>query len=276
MERQTCELASKEDVPFMSLGYFLCYNLHMKPRVLVVIPAHNEAESIGGVLSDVRKHLKTADILVIDDCSTDDTAKIAKENAVGGGPRSTKVGSIKIIKNLYNLGYAYSIQTGIKYAKKHDYDFVVQMDADGQHPAAEAKKLLEKAEEKNADIVLGSRYFKTSEYDAPIFRRTGTKMFSFLIKLFTNKRITDPLSGFQVLNSRTIAAYAENYPEYPDAGLIIEMLMKNYKIVEVPVKMKKRTSGKSMHAGFIGPIKYMTTQLYSCVIIFIKFIGRTK
>ena len=239
----------------------------MKLRVLVVIPAYNEAESIGAVISDVKKEIKGADILIINDKSTDETAAVVE-----------KYKGVKLINNIFNLGYAYSIQTGIKYARKHDYDFVIQMDADGQHPASEAKKLLEKAEKRDADIVLGSRYFKSSEYPAPFFRRFGTRMFEWLIRIFCNRKITDPLTGFQVLNKRTIEAYSKAgaYPEYPDAGLIIEMLMRGYKIVEVPVKMKIRENGESMHAGFIGPVKYMITQIYTCVIIFIKFIGRKK
>lgn len=237
----------------------------------MIIPAHNEEESIEGVISDIHKYLKGADILVINDCSTDCTAE---KIATGGGPGS----SVRRIDNIFNLGYAYSIQTGIKYAYKHGYDYVIQMDADGQHLASEARKLLEAAEDKNADIVIGSRYFKSSTYEAPFFRRFGTKMFSHLIRVFCRRKITDPLSGFQCLGKRTIEAYSQPgaYPEYPDAGLIIEMLMKKYKIVEVPVKMKQRETGESMHSGIIGPIKYMATQVYSCIIIFIKYVGRKK
>ena len=243
----------------------------MKARKLVVIPAHNEAESIAGVISDIHKNLKGVDILVVNDYSTDDTVE---KISTGEG----EISSVFCINNLFNLGYAYSIQTGIKYAKKHDYDYVIQMDADGQHLASEARKLLKVAEEKNADIVIGSRYFKSSTYEAPFFRRFGTKMFSHLIRIFCRRKITDPLSGFQCLSRRTIAAYSQPgaYPEYPDAGLIIEMLMKKYKIVEVPVKMNPRTAGESMHSGVFGPIKYMITQIYSCIIIFIKFAGRRR
>lgn len=236
----------------------------MKPRVLVVIPAHNEAESIEAVISDVKKELKSADILVVNDKSTDETAEIAR-----------RLGA-KVIDNIFNIGYAYSIQTGIKYANKHDYDFVIQMDADGQHPAAEAKKLLDASIDRKADIVLGSRFCKNTGYKSPFFRRFGTRMFEGMIRIFCHKTIKDPLTGFQCLNRRTIKAYSRPgaYPEFPDAGLLIEMLMKKYKVVEVPVKMKLRETGVSMHAGFVAPIKYMVTQLYTCVIIFIKFIGR--
>ena len=238
----------------------------MKQRVLVVIPAHNEAESIDSLLSDVEREIKGADILVINDKSTDDTEKIVRSHG----------NSIKIINNVFNLGYAYSIQTGIKYANRNNYDYVIQMDADGQHPASEAKKLLDAAEKHKANIVIGSRYFKDSEYRSPLFRRFGTRLFIWMIQIFCHRKINDPLSGFQCLDKKTIEAYSKAgaYPEYPDAGLVIEMLMKKYKIIEVNVHMKKREAGESMHAGIVGPIKYMITQMYTCVIIFIKFIWR--
>ena len=235
----------------------------MKDRVLVVIPAYNEVDSISGVIDEIKHELKNTEILVVNDCSTDGTEKKVE-------------GRAKLINNIYNMGYAMSVQTGIKYAKLHGFDYVIQMDADGQHPASEAKKLLDACIDKNADIVLGTRYYKGSDYKSPFFRSFGTKLFVGLIRIFCKKRITDPLSGFQCINKRVIDYYSKpgNYPEYPDAGLIIEMLMKKYKIVEVPVKMRKRQAGVSMHSGIIQPIVYMVTQLYTCVVIFIKFIGR--
>lgn len=237
----------------------------MKLRTLVVIPAHNEAESIGSVISDIKSKLKGADILIINDFSTDNTLDIVRSHK-----------GVKCINNVFNLGYAYSVQTGIKYAEKHGYDYVIQMDADGQHLASEAKKLLDAAIDKKADIALGCRYYKGSDYKCPFFRRFGTILFERIIRLFTGKKIKDPLTGLQCLNKRVIAYYAKPgvYPEYPDAGLIIEMIIRKHKIIEVPVVMKKRETGESMHSGFLKPIKYMVTQFYACVMIFIKFIGR--
>ena len=237
----------------------------MKLRTLVVVPAHNEAESIGSVISDIKSKLKGVDILTINDFSTDNTLDIVRSHK-----------GVKCINNVFNLGYAYSVQTGIKYAEKHGYDYVIQMDADGQHLASEANKLLDTAIKTKADIVIGSRYMNGSEYESVPVRRFGTGLFGLLIKIFCRKRITDPLSGFQCLSRRTIEYYSKpgNYPEYPDAGLIIEMLMKKYKIVEVPVKMDQRKAGISMHNGIIKPIKYMIVQMYSCIIIFIKYVGK--
>ena len=106
-------------------------------------------------------------------------------------------------------------------------------------------------------------------YPCPLFRRIGTKMFEWIIQCFCYQRIVDPLSGFQCLNRRGIRKYSKmgEYPEFPDANLVIDMLMNNYKIVEVPVKMRLRENGESMHGGIIKPIKYMINMFYTIFFI---------
>lgn len=233
------------------------------PKVLVIIPAHNEAESIGKVLDDIKRDFSSADVVVINDYSTDDTATIVEQHGVN------------CIDNIFNLGYAWTIQTGVKYAVENDYDFLVQMDADGQHVAKEAKRLYEYAISHGVDIVIGSRYLKTSDYRCPFFRRIGTGLFSGLIKLFCHEKITDPLSGLQCLNRRVMERYARigAYPEFPDANLVLEMLLCGYTVREIPVKMCQREAGESMHRGIIGPIAYMVNMCYAVVFVFLQYFG---
>lgn len=235
-----------------------------KDKVLVVIPAYNEAENIEKVINEIKKDINYADILVVNDCSKDDTVDIVLKNEV------------KCVTNVFNMRYAMAVQTGIKYAYQNDYDYVIQMDADGQHIASEAAKLYKELKNSNADIVIGSRYLRDMGYPCPFFRRIGTKMFEWLIKVFTKKKITDPLSGFQCLNKKVIERYAMmgNYPEFPDANLVIEMLLNGYKIKEVPVKMRIRENGVSMHSGFWKPVKYMIEQFYTCIVIVVKYAGK--
>ena len=232
-------------------------------KVLFVIPAYNEEENIKKVLEEIKKDASFADVLVINDCSKDNTKKVVLESG------------IKCIDNIFNMRYAWAVQTGIKYAYQNDYDYVVQIDADGQHIAKEAVKLVECAEKENADIVIGSRYLKDMGYPCPMFRRIGTKMFEWIIKCFCHQRIADPLSGFQCLNKKVIDKYSKmgEYPEFPDANLVIDMLMNGYKIIEVPVKMRLRENGESMHGGIIKPIKYMINMFYTIFFIVIQNIG---
>lgn len=237
-----------------------------KQKVLIIIPAYNESENIEKVLNEIKKDINYADILVIDDCSKDNTREIVEKN------------NVKCITNVINMKYAMAIQTGLKYAYYNDYDYVIQMDADGQHIAKEAEKMYKEIIESNVDIVIGSRYIVDTGYPCPLFRRIGTKMFSFMVKLFCHQKIADPLSGFQCLNKRVIKKYSQigGYPEFPDANLVIDMLLQGYKIKEVPVKMRLRETGVSMHSGIIKPIKYMTGQFYTCIIMLIKNIGKKK
>lgn len=235
-----------------------------KGKVLIIIPAYNESENILKVIKEIKKDINYADILVINDCSTDNTEELVKSQ------------NVKCITNVFNMRYAMAIQTGIKYAYNKNYDYVIQMDADGQHIAKEAEKLYKEMLKSNADIIIGSRYLKDMGYPCPLFRRIGTKLFEKLIKRFTNEKIVDPLSGFQCLNRKVIKRYAKmgNYPEFPDANLIIEMILNGYKIVEVPVKMRIRENGVSMHSGIIKPIKYMIEQLYTCIVMVVKYTGK--
>ena len=237
-----------------------------KEKVLFVIPAYNEEKNIEKVLKEIKKDADFADIIVVNDGSIDNTSKIVNDM------------KCNCIDMVYNVGYAMAVQTGIKYACENDYDYVIQFDADGQHIAKEALKLLEEAKKGNYDIVIGSRYLEDTGYPCPLFRRIGTKIFERLIKIFCHKKIADPLSGFQCLNKKVIKLYAKKgeYPEYPDANLIIEMLYKGYTIKEVPVSMRLREAGESMHGGIIKPIKYMISMFYTIVLIVIKNIGGVR
>ena len=231
-----------------------------KEKELFVIPAYNEAQNIEKVLKEIKKDASFADILVINDCSKDNTKEIVEKN------------NVKCITGVFNLKYAMAVQTGIKYAYKNDYDYVIQFDADGQHIAKEAIKLYNEIKKSNCDIVIGSRYLKDTGYPCPFFRRIGTKFFSSIIKLICGQKIADPLSGFQCLNKRVIEQYSKMgfYPEFPDANLVIEMLLLGYKIKEVPVKMRLREVGESMHGGIIKPIKYMINMFYTIIFVVIK------
>ena len=238
----------------------------IKNKVLIVIPAYNESKNIGKVIREIKTDFKEANILVINDRSTDLTSDIAKKNGVN------------VIDHVANLRYAGAVQTGIKYAYEKEYEYVIQFDGDGQHIAKEAKSIYEYAIKSNADIVIGSRFLKDTGYKHPFFRKVGTKLFSFIIKAFCKKKITDPTSGLQCLNNKVMRRYSDinGYPEFPDANLIIEMLYEGYNIEEVSVTMRQSNTGQSMHGGIIKPIKYMIKILYTIIIIIIKNIGKKR
>ena len=232
--------------------------------LLVIIPSYNEEMNIIGVVNEVKNTLKEVDILVVNDCSTDNTLKLLEENRINH------------ISTPFNLNYSGAIQTGFKYASEKGYKYVAQFDGDGQHVATELKKLYDYMLKENVDICIGSRFIEKNDYKHPLFRRLGTNLFRILIKITILQNITDPTSGLQVLKRPVYTRYAgmSDYPEYPDANLIIEMSLLGFKIKELPVIMKERVYGESMHSGAFEGLSYMVRMIYSIFVIIIKYKGK--
>ncbi|MBK9212927.1 MAG: glycosyltransferase family 2 protein [Saprospiraceae bacterium] len=234
-------------------------------RYLIIIPCYNEALNIVKVFEDLTEFIGAtrlnADILAINDSSTDNTEQVLREN------------KICFLSLPFNLGYSGALQTGFKYAIAHNFDFVIQFDGDGQHIPTEIQKLLNAQAENDADIVIGSRFILNSGYKHGLLRSLGTKIFTLLINMICGEKITDPTSGFQILKREVFSRYAKMgaYPRYPDANLVIQMILEGFKVREVPVKMQLRIFGVSMHAGFWNPLFYMVHMFYSIFMIIIQY-----
>ncbi|MCA1294102.1 glycosyltransferase family 2 protein [Paenibacillus sp. alder61] len=201
-------------------------------KTLIIIPAYNEEGSIAGVIQDIHRHAPKADVIVVNDGSTDRTAELA---AAAGA---------KVLTLPYNVGIGGGMQTGYLYAQRMGYDIAVQMDADGQHPAEELPKLIAKARE--ADLVIGSRYVETTSYRSSRMRRAGMVFFSGLVSLVTGQRFTDTTSGFRAAGRKVIELYAAYYPiDYPEVESIVYLKRKGCRITEVATEMHHRKAGKS-------------------------------
>lgn len=230
--------------------------------MLIIIPAFNEVENIGRVIDELKSDMAGVDILVVDDGSTDNTAEMVRNKMV------------TCLSLPFNIGYSGALQTGYKYAVDNDYDLVVQFDGDGQHIAGEIGKLIDLQRESGTDIVIGSRFVMADGYKHSFARMLGTTLFSYLIVLICGVKIYDPTSGFQIIKRRAFERYARmhNLPYFPDANIIIEMLLNDFKIAEVQVKMRQREFGNSMHSGVLNPLKYTINTMYSIFIIIIKYL----
>ena len=227
-----------------------------KDKLLFVIPAYNEEENIGKVLKEIKHDIPNADILVINDCSRDRTVDIVKKNKV------------KCISNIFNMGYAMAVQTGIKYAAIHDYDYVIQFDADGQH-LPEYIDVLEHAI-KTHDIVIGSRFLDKKKPFS--LRMLGSNLISTAIKITTGKALKDPTSGMRAFNKRMIKNFALGLNFGPEPDTVSYLIKRaGANVVEVPVKMAERTAGES-YLNLWTSIIYMLRMTIS--ILFIQLIRK--
>jgi len=215
-------------------------------KVLVIIPAYNEEESLPGVLRNLSALDPLPDVLVVDDGSTDNTREAA---AVHG---------VKVISLPFNLGIGCAVQTGYLYAQKHNYDIAVQVDADGQHSPRDIPRLLDALVKSEADIVVGSRFLADSgAYDCSLPRRAGIFYFSWLLSAIMGRRITDPTSGFRAANKKVISLFAKEYPpDYPEVDSLVLLWKNGFFSNEIPVKMASRQGGRSS-ISFLKAFYYM-------------------
>lgn len=241
-----------------------------KKDLLIIIPAYNEEKNIVRVFEQLEKLgiPAIADILVIDDASTDDTGRIVRE------------WKYELITHIYNLGYGSALQLGYKYAVRRNYDYVIQMDADGQHDACNIPVIYEALkgkgfDGKKTDIVLGARFMEgSSDFPVSMLKKAAYVMFRFLIRWVTGRRIADPTTGLQGLGRDAFVYYSEyNHfdDKYPDANMLMQMILLGYRVEEVPAVMHARKSGESMHSG-LKPVWYMLRMTFSMLTV----VFRTK
>jgi glycosyltransferase involved in cell wall biosynthesis len=203
-------------------------------KILIIVPAYNEEESLPGVIRDLREHLPSAHVVVVNDGSHDRTAMIARQLGVA------------LLDLPFNLGIGGAMQTGFLYAARNDYDIAVQFDGDGQHLAEEIKKLIEPLAAGKADIVIGSRFLSTGGYKAPLFRKLGIGIFSFVLSRILGMVVTDSTAGFRAVNHRVTEYFSRTYPDdYPEVETLVLLHKSGMRIMEVPVMMRKRTGGIS-------------------------------
>jgi glycosyltransferase involved in cell wall biosynthesis len=207
--------------------------------VLVVVPAHDEEASLPATLAAVRECLPLATVVVIDDCSGDRTAEVA----AGGGA--------EVVTLPCNLGYGGAVQAGFKYALARGFRFVLQLDADGQHDPASAAALLAPVLAGEVEVAIGSRFLGQAHYPIPALRRLGMRLFARVVTFVSRQRFTDPTSGYQALGPKAIEFFAhDNYPsDFPDADTIILLVLAGFRVREVPVVMRARSAGSSMHSN---------------------------
>jgi glycosyltransferase involved in cell wall biosynthesis len=228
---------------------------------LIIVPAYQEEANILRVIEDIRTHLPEAAVLVVNDGSMDQTALLARKTGV------------KVIDHPYNMGIGAAVQTGFKYAEEHHFTEALQIDGDYQHPAGEGPRLLRVLREEKADLVIGSRYVKQTDYRGSRWRRTGNRLFQWVNALIGGQRIIDNTSGFRAYSHRAITLLSQTYlGEFPEPESISYLKSRGCKIVEVPVIMRNRPGGTSS----ITPMKgvYYMVRVLTSILSFNRRSGR--
>lgn len=208
-------------------------------KLAVVIPCFNEQDNIAAFVRSLQllkqKYEMDLTPIVVNDCSTDNTVSVLAQ-----------LRDIIVLQLPINLGIGGAVQTGFRYALRHGFDVAVQMDGDGQHPASELTKLLIVWEKEKPDVVIGSRFLTFEGFQSTWLRRVGIIWFSRLIRLISGQNITDPTSGFRLLNRKAMQIVDKYYPiEYPEPEILTHFLYRKLTVREVQVEMSERLGGVS-------------------------------
>ena len=224
-------------------------------RCIALVPARNEERSVAGVVEEIKGFDPDFDVLVIDDGSTDRTAELAESSGA------------RVVRLPYNLGIGGAVQTGLQYARDHDFDVAVQVDGDAQHDPAEIPKILAPILEGDADLVVGSRFLGEGEYEPPVTRLLGIRLLARVVSVLIRQRVTDTTSGFRASNRRAISLFASDYPhDYPEVEAMVLVFRHRLKLVEVPVHMRLRGAGESS-------ITFWRSAYYMLKVLLALFVG---
>ncbi|MFI5370936.1 MAG: glycosyltransferase family 2 protein [Candidatus Eisenbacteria bacterium] len=204
--------------------------------VLVIIPAHDEEESLPRTLAEVRATAPDVDVVVVDDGSRDGTFDAARASGV------------PVLRHAVNLGVGGALQTGFRYAVERGYAIGVQLDADGQHDPAYLEALLAPVRAGRCDVSIGSRWVERTGYRSPLSRRLGMMLFSGVVQLALGRRISDTTSGFRAYGRAVMEVCQHDFPkDFPDAPLLIALHRRGFRLEEVPVEMRDREAGRSFY-----------------------------
>lgn len=234
-----------------------------QPKVLLIVPAYNEDETIVKVAATIRQ--AGYDFIVVNDGSQDSTLETCRHE------------DIPVLDLCSNLGIGGAVQCGHMYAREHGYDIDIQFDGDGQHDIRYVPALVD-AIQNGADLVIGSRFIDASADDflSTGMRRLGIRWLSGAIKFMTGKRISDVTSGFRACNRQAIELFGQEYPiDYPEPESIVTALKHHLSVKEIPVKMNERQGGSSS-IKVLSSVYYMIKVSLAIVIQGITRHGRIK
>ena len=233
-------------------------------RLLILIPAYNEQDAVGGVVNEVHDVMPGVPVLVVDDCSVDETVPTARNAGA------------RVLPLPHHLGLGGAVQAGYKLAYELGFDYVIRVDGDGQHDPRDIPKILEALEREGCEMVIGSRFVDGSGEHSGALRAAGILFFRAVLRPILGRPVRDPTSGFVGVNRRALSVFSASFPlEYPEIEALVVLQRKRFRFVEVPCRMRPRRTGRTT----ITPLKsiyYMVHVLLGVFVNVLKFEGRRK
>lgn len=233
-------------------------------KLLILIPALNEAGAIGNVVREVHQAMPGVPVLVVDDCSGDATVARAKEAGA------------RVLQLPHHLGLGGCVQAGYRLAFELGYDYVIRVDGDGQHDPRDIPKILDALEREGCEMVIGSRFVDGKGPSFGVLRSAGIAFFRAVLRPILGKSVQDPTSGFVGVNRTALSLFSRSFPlEYPEIEALVVLQRRRFRFVEVPCRMRPRQAGRSSITA-VKSLYYMVHVLLGVFVNVLKFEGRRK
>jgi glycosyltransferase involved in cell wall biosynthesis len=227
--------------------------------LLVIVPAFNEEGAIEHVVTSVRREMPGVPVLVIDDCSTDNTIAVAR--AAGA----------EILPLPHHLGLGGCVQAGYKLGFELGFEYVIRVDGDGQHDARDIVRILTRLKETGCEMVIGSRMGGDDTWRTGWIRSVGIRFFRLVLRPILGKEVHDPTSGFVGVNRRALAVFSRTFPlEYPEIETLVVLQRRRFRFEEVPCKMRPRQAGRSSLNG-LKPLYYIVHVLLGVLVNVLRY-----
>jgi hypothetical protein len=228
-------------------------------ELLIIVPAFNEQASVGEVIREVREVLPGVPLLVIDDCSEDATAQVAREAGA------------KLLSLPHHLGLGGAVQAGYKLAYELGYQYVIRIDGDGQHDPRDIPRLYDTLRNSGCQMVIGSRFVENDAHHTTFMRKAGVRFFRAVLRPILGKPVRDPTSGFVGVNRAALQVFSRSFPlEYPEIEALVVLQRRAFQFVEVPCRMRPRLGGKSSITA-VKSIYYIVHVLLGVLVNILKF-----
>ena len=232
--------------------------------LLILVPAFNEAAAIGRVVQEIHDVVPGVPVVVVDDCSKDATARLAREAGA------------RVLRLPFHLGLGGAVQAGYRLAYELGFNYVIRVDGDGQHDPAYIAKVYEALRTNPCEMVIGSRFADGAMNHSSFLRGLGIRFFRLVLRPILGKPVHDPTSGFVGVNRAALQVFSTSFPlEYPEIETLVVLQRKRFRFVEIPCRMRERMGGRSSITA-VKSLYYIFHVLMGVFVNVLKYEGRRK